>query len=265
MIMYEELKEHTCFELLDRCVEFYNDLSFSTFGNITAGITIKPEEMPVNLDSDIFLSISGSMKSIKRNLYGGQINDVYALIRKFYDVIIINTYEIILLKNEISIENFIVKKIDKWLRGKEKLPGFKKMNELIEKCKDLKNVNRIFDKDNRYKNIRNKCNDHLHANYFQYMQLNSKINVQNAKVYIDIINNDLLDLLVLHFGYLFTLNGHYMASSDYIDCLDLYKEPEENSQYWVAPFVQDFFDKYIKTRRPDISKEILDNTCMDLK
>ena len=265
MIMDEELKKHACFELLDECVKFYNDLSYSTFGYITGGITGKAEEMPINLDSDIFLSISGSMKSIKRNLYGGQINDVYALIRKFYDVIIINTYEIILLKTEISIENFIVEKIDKWLKGKEKLPGFKKMNELIKECEDLKSINRIFSKDNRYKNIRDRCNDHTHSNYFQYMQLNSKINIQNAKVYIEKINDDLLDLIVLHFAYLFTLNGHYMASSDYIDCLEMYMKPEEDSQYWVAPFVQDFFDKYIKTRRPDISKEIINSTFMDLK
>ena len=139
------------------------------------------------------------------------------------------------------------------------------MNELIKECEDLKSINRIFSKDNRYKSIRDRCNDHIHSNYFQYMQLNSKINIQNAKVYIDMINNDLLDLLVLHFAYLFTLNGHYMASSDYIDYLDLYKEPEEDSQYWVAPFIQDFFDKYIKTKRPDISKEIINSTFMDLK
>jgi hypothetical protein len=265
MIMDEELKKHACFELLDECVEFYNGLSYSTFCYITGGITGKAKEMPVNLDSDIFLSISGSMKSIKRNLYNGQINDVYALIRKYYDVITINIYEIVLLKTELSIENFIVEKIDKWLKGKEKLPGFKKMNELIKECEDLKSINRIFSKDNRYKSIRDRCNDYIHSNYFQYMQLNSKINVQNAKVYIEMINNDLLDLLVLHFGYLFTLNGHYMASSDYIDCLDLNIEPEEDSKYWVAPFIQEFFNKYIKIRRPDISKEIINNTFMDLK
>jgi len=87
MIMDEELRKHDCFELLDECVEFYDSLSYSTFGFITGGISVKTEEMPVNLDSDIFLSISGSMKSIKRNLYGGQINDVYALIRKYYDAL----------------------------------------------------------------------------------------------------------------------------------------------------------------------------------
>lgn len=225
MIMDEELRKHACFELLDECIEFYDSLSYSTYGFITGGIS-GGTGMPLNLDSDIFLSISGSMKSIKRNLYDGQINDVYALIRKYYDVITINIYEIVLLKTEISIGNFIVEKIDKWLKGKEKLPRIKVMNILIQKCKDLKSINRIFSKDNRYKNIRDRCNDHTHYNYFQYMQLNSKINIQNAKVYIDKINDDLLDLIVLHFAYLFTLNGHYMASSDYIDCLDLNIEPE---------------------------------------
>ena len=264
MIMDEELRKHACFKLLDECIKFYDRLSFSTYGFITSGISAGIG-MPLNLDSDIFLSISGSMKSIKRNLYNGQINDVYTLIRKYYDVITINIYEIVLLKTELNLENFIVEKIDKWLKGKEQLPRIKEMNILIRKCKDLKNINKILNKDNRYENIRNRCNDHIHCNYFQYMQLNSKINIQNGKAYIDLINGDLLDLIVLHFTYLFTLNGHYMTSSDYIDCLDLYIKPEEDSQYWVAPFIQDFFDKYIKTRRPDISKEIINDTFMDLK
>ena len=264
MIMHKDLREHACFKLLDECIKFYDRLSFSTYGFITSGISAGIG-MPLNLDSDIFLSISGSMKSIKRNLYNGQINDVYTLIRKYYDVITINIYEIVLLKTEFNLENFIVEKIDKWLKGKEQLPRIKEMNILIRKCKDLKNINKILNKDNRYENIRNRCNDHIHCNYFQHMQLNSKINIQNGKVYIDLINDDLLDLIVLHFAYLFTLNGHYMTSSYYIDCLDLNIEPEEDSKYWVAPFIQEFFNKYIKIRRPDISKKIINNTFMYLK
>jgi hypothetical protein len=258
--MYDELRQHACFKLLDECIEFYDSLSYSTFGYMSKGT-----EMLCNLDSDIFLSISCSLKSIKRNLYDGRINDVYALIRKYYDVIIINIYEIVLLKTEINIDNFIVEKIDKWLKGKEKLPKSKEMYKLILKCKDLRNINKIINKDTRYKNMRDRCNDHMHYNYFHYMQLNSRINIQNAKVYIDVINDDLLDLIILHFAYLFTLNGHYMASSDYIDCLELNIEPEKDSQYWVAPFIQEFFNKFIKIRRPDISKEIINDTFMDLE
>lgn len=260
MIMDEELRKHAYFELLDECIKFYDSLSNSSFSYMSIGT-----EMLFNLDSDIFLSISCSLKSIKRNLYDGRINDVYALIRKYYDVVIINIYEIVLLKTEFSSENLIVEKINKWLKGKEKLPKLKEMYKLIWKCKDLININKIIDKDNRYENIRKRCNDHMHYNYFYYMQLNSEISIQNAKVYIDVINDDLLDLIILHFAYLFTLNGHYMASSDYIDCLEMNIEPEKDSQYWVAPFIQEFFNKFIKIRRPDISKEITNNTFMDLK
>lgn len=39
----------------------------------------------------------------------------------------------------------------------------------------------------------------------------------------------------------------------------------EDSQYWVASFIQDAFDKWIKPHRPDIAKVILSNTMMHLK
>ena len=41
-------------------------------------------------------------------------------------------------------------------------------------------------------------------------------------------------------------------------------QPEEDSQYWVAPFVQEVFDKIIKTKRYDIAEEIKKNTTMQL-
>jgi hypothetical protein len=40
--------------------------------------------------------------------------------------------------------------------------------------------------------------------------------------------------------------------------------PEENSQYWVAPFIQDIFDNVIKINRPDIANEIKRHTQMEL-
>lgn len=51
-------------------------------------------------------------------------------------------------------------------------------------------------------------------------------------------------------------------SSDYIDYLEMNIQPEEGSQYWVAPFVQESFDKIIKTKRYDIAKEIKRHTTM---
>ncbi len=69
----------------------------------------------------------------------------------------------------------------------------------------------------------------------------------------------------MHFSYLFYLNDHYMASSDYVDSLDCGLMPEEGSQYFVAPFVQKIFDSVIKKNRMDLAEEIKSKTSMKLE
>jgi len=54
------------------------------------------------------------------------------------------------------------------------------------------------------------------------------------------------------------------SAGHYIDCLDLGIQPEENSQYWVANFIQDVFDKVIKAKRYDLADEIKQHTIMQL-
>ena len=36
-----------------------------------------------------------------------------------------------------------------------------------------------------------------------------------------------------------------MMSSDYLDALECNMQPEADSQYWVAPFVQEIFDDIV--------------------
>ena len=55
-----------------------------------------------------------------------------------------------------------------------------------------------------------------------------------------------------------------MMSSDYVDALDCDSEPEEGSQYWVANYVKEVFEKYIVTKRPDIADFMRNHTEMKL-
>ena len=55
-----------------------------------------------------------------------------------------------------------------------------------------------------------------------------------------------------------------MLSSDYMDYVDCGETPPDEAQYWVAPFIQEMFDKEIKTHRNDIFSEIKNNTKMQL-
>ncbi|MFQ7534199.1 MAG: hypothetical protein ACLRPT_03140 [Akkermansia muciniphila] len=56
-----------------------------------------------------------------------------------------------------------------------------------------------------------------------------------------------------------------MSSSDYIDYLECGMQPPENSQYWVAPFVQEALDEILAKHRPDIMQYLRQNTCMQIE
>ena len=117
-----------------------------------------------------------------------------------------------------------------------------------------------------YYNIRKRCNDHTHYNLFHYMMLNdNQIYLTDRLKFLEELSSDIRDIFILHFIWLFTLNEHYMASSDYVDSLDCGLTPEEDSQYWVALFVQKAFDDIIKKYRLDLATELKNTTCMKLE
>ena len=76
---------------------------------------------------------------------------------------------------------------------------------------------------------------------------------------------DFENIFILHVSSLFHINNHYMMSSDYVDALELGFQPEEGSQYWVAPFIQSLFTDYIDIKRPDLSALVRNNTEMQLE
>ena len=60
---------------------------------------------------------------------------------------------------------------------------------------------------------------------------------------IDQFAIDLRDVLILHIALIFLIKENYMMSNDYIDSCEVGVAPEPDSEYWVAPFVQNVFDQ----------------------
>lgn len=205
------------------------------------------------------------MQSIKLVLQDGQINDAYALIRKYQDAIIMNVYTNLYLSDNHSLDNLIVKQIQGWMDGSEQLPNFRTMTNYIKDNKSTKELYSLINCDSRYERIRDRCNDNTHYNFYRNVMLNdSKIHNKNRGKYLDIIQHDLKHLFLMHLAYMFSIAEYYMASSDYMDHLDIGITPPENSQYWVAYKVQNIFNEVVKRTRPDIALYILKNTSMDL-
>ncbi|MGK7936890.1 MAG: hypothetical protein AB4206_14000 [Xenococcaceae cyanobacterium] len=255
-----EYKQHQVFAKLDEMIEFYKSFSFSIFNFITQGT-----KAICNIDSYVYSSIQGTLESIKNILQNGRINDAYALLRKYYDSTIISVYTNLYLNDNFSLENFVVEKIDNWLKGIEQLPEYRIMSQYIRNSTKLNEINDLLYKDDRYQEIRNRCNDHTHYNFYKNVLLNdNKIYLENRVSTLNTFSKDLEQIFILHISYLFYLNDHYMMSSDYVDSLNCGLTPEEDCQYFVAPYVQNVFNSVIKKNRMDLAEAIKNKTSMKL-
>jgi hypothetical protein len=253
-------QEHRVFSALERYAHFYEQLSMSVFSFHTRGT------MAIcSIDTYVYSSMQGTLESISMVLKAGRINDAYALLRKFHDSVVINTYTALYLRNNFSLENFVVEKINHWLRGRETLPEYRVLSQYIRSSDSLRAINDVLYTDDRYKSIRNRCNDHAHYNFYRHVMLNdSQIYQPERRTWLDSLSEDIYDVIILHLGYVFFMNDHYMMSSDCMDALECGMQPEDGSQYWVAPFIQEFFDDVITPRRPDVTAIIRSQSQMEL-
>jgi hypothetical protein len=253
-------RKHHVFTELERYSGFYKSLSMSVFSFLSMGT-----KAVCNIDTYVYSSVQGTLESIKAVLLAGRINDAYALLRKYYDSAVINIYSNLYLNEHFSIDNFVVATINDWLQGTKPLPRYPAMVKYIRESPTLNLINAVLLGDSRYKAIRDRCDDHVHYNFFQYVMLNdNEVYIKSRERWLDQFADDTRNLFILHVGYILFVNDHYMMSSDYMDALDCEMTPTEDSQHWVAPFIQDVFDEIITPARPDVTSVIKTNSAMYL-
>lgn len=260
MVSDPEYQQHAVFGDLGRYVEFYERLAHSAFPWVTQGTRSFG-----NIDSYMFSSIQGTLASIQKILRDGRVNDAYALLRKYYDSAIINIYSNLYLDDHFAIDNFVVEQIDNWLKGKTQLPEYRIMSRYIRSSPRVTAITSALHSDDRYKRLRDRCNDHTHYNFYRNVLLNdNEIHLPSRGKALDGISADARNVFILHFAYLFCVKQNYMMSSDHVDALECGTEPEHDSQYWVAPFVQDTFDQVVAKYRPDVANVVRSCTSMHL-
>jgi hypothetical protein len=145
MVTDEEYNNHDVFSELECYIDFYKSLSWSVFSFCSMGTNAI-----CNIDSYVYSSIQGTLESIRMILNNGRINDAYALLRKYFDSAIINVYSNLYLKDHFSIENFVVEKINNWLKGKERLPEYRIMPNYIRSSDKVAVINNLLYADDRY-------------------------------------------------------------------------------------------------------------------
>lgn len=261
-----DYKEHKVFAELNDIEEFYDLFSMSIMTWVPLGT-----QSIINFDTYVYSSMHGTIESIKNTLEKGRINDSYALLRKFYDAIVVNIYTNLYLETEFDVyKNFRVDKINNWLVNKEKMPSFREMSKYIESSDKVKKLTKLFFnntsfKGSEFEKIRERCNNNVHYLHYRNMMINNnRVNLKDRLRWLDTFKHDIVTLVVFHLSHIFYFKNNYMMSCDYQDSMDLGITPEKDSEYFVAPFIQEFFDEKIMKYNPEIGKFIKENTKMHL-
>lgn len=261
MVDSKEYQDHPIFGDLDYFVQFYGFMADRTAMYLATGL-----RSVLSLDTYVFSSIQGTLESISILLRAGMMNDAYALLRKYHDAAIIHAYTACYLEAHYCVDEVVVERIEGWRTGKTKAPGFRSLLDYLGESTALATVNHVLAADKRYRKLRDRCNSHVHYNHYAHMVLNvRKVYVESRTVVLGLLRKDLRDILVLHLAYMFTIKYAYLSSSDYIDALECGLVPEEGSQFWVAPLIQEMFNKYITPWRPDVTDAIKSSSMMELK
>ncbi len=255
-----EYTDHKIFEELHYYASFYESLSNSVMSFSTKGTSAI-----ANMDTYVYMSMRGTLESINLVLKNGNLNDGYALLRKYYDSVMINAYTNLYINQNSEIADFYVAEINDWLHGKEPLPRMSKMAKYLKSSLILSEINELIDLDQRYEGIRSRCNDNMHYNFFSLILLNDgRIHLKERSQHLEQLRRDVRDVFILNIAYILIINEYYMVSSDYLDHLEAGMEPPENSQHWVAPFIQEMVNKVLLEERPDILELLKRSTNMEL-
>ena len=208
----------------------------------------------------LITSLELTIGSIVECCSTGCLTDANTLLRKYRDDIFFYLYVYVydsnkklglsLKENEKAEKNII-----KWLQNDlsdlnigavlKTIAMSPNINEAIQKY----NLHQYFDQLNK------RLNNYVHGNgtkYYNKFIMNYKINEFQERL-CSLVED--IRFITVTFLFLLTLCSPIsIMSTDYIDYLENNATPPEGSQYWVAPFIVDFFKE---------NKHLINDECLD--
>lgn len=267
---------HKVFDRLFAIQNFYDSIYNTSLGFCEAPYTIRN----ISTQNVLFPSIRGTIESISLLLKNGHINDAFALIRKYSDVIVIDTYNSIIIKegneqflNGGSCENLANNKVSKWIKSKSPLMEehpkreFQKIAKTFPKLIEILNLNPK-DENSIYKKIRDLSNDNMHYNSFCVLFWNDPDYLKhNRDIALKLLNNAysyMTFLSSMHFAFIYESHPHYFMACDYVLSLEMEEQPPSGSQYWIAASLQDFFTNVVYSYNKNLGEYLISLNLMDL-
>ena len=128
---------HSVLMTLDRYAGFYQLLSDSVMQFLSSGTGAA-----INIQSYLCQSIGGTLNSVRVVVSEGRINDGYALVRKYFDLVMLSVYLDLYLNDRHDEGAIAVEQVKNWLRGKKALPDYKSMKTYVAGSRSTATGNR---------------------------------------------------------------------------------------------------------------------------
>lgn len=236
--------KHNVFADIKEMREYYDCISYSCFFCLRPGTIAF-----TNYASYIYTAMSGTLGSISELFRIGRMNDAIVLTRKFYDDVMMDLYLEVIRKEKCkSIVYSDVEEVNKWLTKKIRMPRTSKILKLLETSDCCKELYPYFGWKTNLQKSREFLDDSVHGNLYYRVLLNcNSVYLNDRETQLNNIQTILHQMVQVHIAYTFYLNPTYLMASTYIDCLECNETPPEGSEYWIAPFAQEAFNKFIKS------------------
>lgn len=242
---------------------FLNDFGFLSFGRdfVLCGRQVFSLQM-------ISTSFELTVGSIISCCESGCMADAYSLLRKYRDDLFFYLYIVVydsydkfekktqtVLKMEENIEKWIANNLNDLQIGAvlKDIGQYQRTKDAVQKY-NLKSY---------FKTLGEKLNNYVHSNGVDFYNRNVNSFQEDAlQRQLESLLKD-MSFITTTFLFLLTLCSPLcIMSTDYVDYLDCNMTPPEGSQYWVAPFVTDFFKKNVDLIDENCMKYLQENTSM---
>lgn len=236
-------------ETLTEVRDFFNELGYLTFGR---DIFFYRRIGAISGNS-ILDSVTRTLESIRYCCMNANFADAYSLLRKYRDDLFYYVYlAAVTDKNDlteyIEIEQLSEdeKNILNWVHNQQKNLYIGSVLRCIASHSSTKRAIQEFKLKESFDKLADQLNDYVHSNgpRFYNESFESLTEKKEEKNKCDNFCEETIFISVAFLFLIILINPVLVMSYDYMDYLDFGDIPPKEAQYWVAPFVSDFLNKY---------------------
>lgn len=298
----DETEDFRAFTIdIDYLIEFLNNCTV-LFNNSGRIITFFSKEGIYTLGTELIESSTQTLRSIKLCCSFGRFSDANTLIRKLRDdliqfVYILNiigirkpfteesTKELKFNNSEEFVNSILNLNFNDTLSDDEKAVtawfdnSVSDLQNTIKKKLGIDNYMKVLrqnDKINQILNdynlqeywegLRRRLNNYVHNNGSNYSKHNIiSANDKNLSTHLNNINIRTTYISSFFLVLILMIDSSLFSSTDYIDHLECDLQPPEDSQYFIANFIQEFIDNKIPKMHPELKQYLKDNNIHGMK